>query len=78
MTDIATKKLSQYVKRRGIKISAISAETGVGANAIYPSLSGARAMRADEFLAVCGYLGVDPMKFKKDSADPTNPANQTA
>lgn len=66
--DIATQKLAQYVKQRGIKISAISAGSGIGANAIYPSLSGNRPMRADEFLAVCNYLAVDPMEFKADKS----------
>ena len=64
--DQATKRLAQYVKRRGINIAMISAGTNIAAGDLYPSFSGIRPMRADEFLAVCGYLGIDPMQLTQE------------
>lgn len=62
--DTATQKLVDYVKNRGVSISAISAGTGISRHKIYPSFSGERPLRADEFLAVCSFLRMNPMDFR--------------
>lgn len=61
--DIATKKLMEYATKKGVTIAAISKNTKISPGALYPSSSGKRPLRADEFLAVCDFLGVDPRLF---------------
>ena len=61
--DNATNALSKYIKQRGISISAISAGTNIKPGILYPSLSGTRPLRADEFLAICNFVGVNPQNF---------------
>lgn len=63
MTDKATAALSDLITRKGIKVSAICDSTGLKPNAVYPSLSGKRALRADEFLSICSFSGIDPMSL---------------
>ena len=62
--DKATNALSKYIKRRGISISAISAGTSIKPGSLYPSLSGARPLRADEFLAICHFVGINPTELR--------------
>lgn len=61
--DNATNALSKYIKQRGISISAISAGTNIKPGSLYPSLSGTRPLRADEFLAICNFVGANPQNF---------------
>ncbi|MDD4715905.1 MAG: helix-turn-helix transcriptional regulator [Oscillospiraceae bacterium] len=63
--DIATGKIRNYVKEKGITIKAISRHTNIAPGALYSSFSGLRPLRADEFLAVCSFLGIDPMKLRQ-------------
>ena len=64
--SVVTKKLSNYVKAKKVNISALARETGVPYSALYNSLCEEerdRSLRDDEFVAVCLFLGVDPMDF---------------
>ena len=60
-----TKELSNYLSTRGIAIAAIQQGTGLSRQVLYSSLgkNGTRELRADEFLQVCVFVEVDPMKF---------------
>lgn len=60
-----TKALSNYLSMHGIAISAIQHGTGISRQVLYSSLgkNGKRELRADEFLQVCVFAEVDPMKF---------------
>ena len=61
----ATKKLAVYLNRRGISIASIVKGTGLPKQPLYVSLGSGRnrELRADEFLTVCAFIGVDPMQF---------------
>ena len=60
-----TQLLSDYIRGRGFSQKAISNATGIPTSILYPSLARTvrRPLRADEFLAICIYLQVDPMSF---------------
>lgn len=64
--SVVTKKLSNYVKAKKINISAMARETGIPYAAIYNSLCDEerdRSLRDDELVAICAFLGVNPMDF---------------
>ncbi len=71
-----TEELAQYIREKGIRISAIIKATGLNDNALYASLGDrsrerwARELRADEFLAVCAFIGVNPMDFYNHDSGP--------
>ncbi len=66
MTDYTTRLVADYVYDLGVKQSAISRATGISEGILYRSLSmGKRNLRAGEFLAICTFLKVDPMRFYK-------------
>lgn len=61
----ATKALAAYIKEKGISIKAIADVTELSEGVLYPSLGSGRGreLRADEFLAICVFLEVDPLRF---------------
>lgn len=64
--DIPTKNLGQYVRDKGINIMKMSRTTGISYGALYNSLLNAkkeRDLRFGEALAICVFLGVNPMDF---------------
>lgn len=64
--DRQTKRLSKYVKDKGINLSKMSRETGIPYISIYDSLvnkSRDRDLRVGEFFKICDYLRVDVKKF---------------
>lgn len=66
MADAATERISEYIQTRGIKISAISRETGIPDGILRRSLSAKeRDLRANEFLGICEFLHENPMVFWK-------------
>lgn len=72
MADIATERISEYVQTRGIKISAISRETGIPDGILRRSLSAKeRDLRADEFLGICEFLHENPTTFWKRRSQDT-------
>lgn len=56
--------IARIIDDRGLKIKAVSERTGVRYSLLQPSLKGRRELRADELLAVCAFLRVDPMQLK--------------
>ena len=64
MNDV-TKAISEFIKDKGFQIKIIAQKTGVSQNVLYNSFSGKRKLRADEYLAVCDFLGKDPNYFRK-------------
>ena len=62
--DNATKMMSDYVKNKGIKISAISSGTGISYGKLSRSFKENRPLTVDEFLLICVFIDLDPNKFK--------------
>ena len=66
--DIPTKNLGEYVREKGITLTNMSRCTGIPYGALYDSLLSPkrkRDLRLGEALAICKFLGVDPMKFSE-------------
>lgn len=64
--SVYTKKLSEYVKEKGINLSKVARDTGLSYPALYSSLMDARRerdLRDYEFMGICRFLGVDPREF---------------
>lgn len=64
-----TRKLSEYVLKRGVNLSKLSRDTKIPYMAIYDSLANSerdRDLRDYEFLKICTFLGVNPMDFADD------------
>lgn len=57
------KKLSEYIKGNGIKITFISERAGIDYQILCRCLNEKQPLKADEFLAVCKVLEVDPKDF---------------
>ena len=57
--------IAREISERGIRISAVSEKTGIRYSLLQPSLKGRRELRADELLAVCAFLNMDPMMFRE-------------
>lgn len=55
--------VANEVKRKGIKIKAMSEAAGIPYSMLQPSLKGRRPLKADEFMMVCDFLGEEPTKF---------------
>ena len=62
--DVGTKVLRNYIQEKGISVLKVSKGTGISYGKLQRSLLSAdRALRADELLAICQFLEVDPMRF---------------
>lgn len=63
--DNLTTKVAHYVQERGISVLRIAEKTGLAYGAIYPSLCAnpTRKLRADEFMRICVFLGIEPERF---------------
>lgn len=57
-------KIADTLKKKGITIRSISKATGISENILYPSFSGRRPLRADEFFLVCDCINANPNDFK--------------
>jgi len=70
--NTATRRLAGYIKEKGFTITAISMGTGISYGKLDKSLNpeGKRELRADEYLAICGFIEKNPMDFysAKESA----------
>lgn len=58
--------IAQVIKARGMTLVYVSRKTGVKYSKLQPSMQGRRELRADELLAVCAFLGLDPMKIARE------------
>lgn len=64
--DKPTRNLGEYIKKKGFNLSEISRKTKIPYMSLYDSLSNEnrdRDLRAEEFLALCKHLELDPMEF---------------
>ena len=62
----ASANLVKFIRNKGIKAAVISTRTGVTAGVIYPFMQGRRELRADEFMAICQFVGADPAEMYRD------------
>lgn len=58
------KLLAKIVEQRGIKQIYISEKTGLSADVISKILRSERKMTAEEFLAICDALDINPNEFR--------------
>lgn len=60
--------LSEIISSKSINLSKMSREVGIPYRRIYISLSGKeckRELRSSELIAICKYIGINPMDFAK-------------
>lgn len=60
-------KLCRYIEENGIKQSYLAQKTGLSVDVISKTLNGNRRLLADEFLAICETLKIDPNIFRDDT-----------
>ena len=60
-----TKKLSQYIKEKGVSITRIAEKTGISYQILVNCFDEkkSRELKADELLLVCRFLDVNPFDF---------------
>ena len=72
--DTPTKKLSEYVRSKGINLSKMSRDTGIPYVSLYDSLmneSRDRDLRVGEFFTICRFLGDKGEDFEdKEKVEP--------
>lgn len=56
-------RIAKKMKEMGITAAAVCRKTGIAPGRLYPSLIGKRELRADEFLAICHELKLDPWEM---------------
>lgn len=62
-----TKTLANYIKQKDIPIKELSISTDISDYVLYRSLNKlVRPLRANEFLAICDFLEINPNDFKRD------------
>ncbi len=54
----AAEKLGRIIEQKGIKLTAISSNTGIPIKALSNTFNGKRKLTADEFIAICKFIGV--------------------
>ena len=60
------KWLSEIIDSKSINLSKMARDIGISYRAVYNSLRGtSRELRSSELIAICRYVGVDPMDFKR-------------
>lgn len=67
MADTATNNIADYIKGMGINVSALSRGTGVSDNILRRSIvKKERDLRYGEALAICQFLGKNPLDFYQE------------
>lgn len=66
-----TERVSAYIQEKGISVLKMCEKTGMSYKRIQPSLTknGQRELRAEEFMTICHYIGVDPRVFSPFTGD---------
>lgn len=67
--SVVTKKVSEYVKNKGINLSKLSRNTNIQYMDIYNSLANPkrnRDLKDYELIRICKFLEVNPMDFAED------------
>lgn len=70
--DVPTRNLRKYIKGKGINLMNMAKSTGISYGSLYDSLLSSkreRDLRLGEALAVCAFLGVDPMDFAEEKKE---------
>lgn len=60
------RNIAEFIKKRGVNLSAMSRETKIPYMSLYDSLFNekkARQLKGSELIAVCEFLDVSPMEF---------------
>lgn len=57
------KKLNQMIAEKGISIRSIATRAGMDEQILYRCLRGEQRLKANEFLAICKVIDVDPREF---------------
>lgn len=63
------KNIASYIKEKAINLSKMSRQTGISYTALYDSLFNKdknRQLRGRELVAICVFLGVNPMDFAEE------------
>ena len=58
--------IANAIQERGMKLNFVSQKTGISYSRLQPSMTGRRELRADEYLVICQFLGLDPRGFKRE------------
>lgn len=69
MMRLYTEMVTDYVKSKGISVKRIAEVTGIPYQALYDSLLSKkrnRDLRADEFMAICEFIGKSPEDFREE------------
>jgi DNA-binding Xre family transcriptional regulator len=67
MADLVTKMVASYIKQKDITIKEISRYTAISNNILQRSLIElTRPLRANEFLAICAFLEINPSDLKRN------------
>lgn len=61
-------RMAAVVADSGMKLTAICQKTGISYGKLYPSLTGRRELRADEFLSLCELFRLDPREAGKEGS----------
>lgn len=61
-------KMAAAVKESGMTMLAVSAKSGISYGKLVPSLRGRRELRADEFLALCALLRLNPAEMGQEGS----------
>lgn len=59
-------KMANHIEQRGMKIKYVAEKAGIPYQRLQAALNGGRKIKADEYLAVCAVLEVDPYLFRAD------------
>ncbi|NCC68648.1 MAG: hypothetical protein EOM14_10750 [Clostridia bacterium] len=62
-------RLSEMVKERGIKLTALSKMSQIPYSVLQPSLKGVRPLRADEFVRICRACNIRADDFTGERRD---------
>lgn len=60
------KMVENAIRERGMTLKAVSIKTGISYSRLQPSMRGRRELRADEYIALCGLLNLEPRGYQVD------------
>lgn len=69
-----TRNIGKYINESCINLSELARKAGVTYSALYASVGkydSEREFRADELVAICGILGINPMDFRDEPTEET-------
>lgn len=57
------KKLAETIEAKGISVRSIATRAGIDEQILYRCLRAEQRLKADEFLAICKVIEIDPKDF---------------